>query len=222
MNGYVYVQLGWLSRAVEYCYSHAIEPVFNALINLIGTIQRIMFENVLLPILQAALSVQVELVKAILSNIIYNMLFKVMNILLKVLDAIEGTFRTFAGLNPVFIWDQSTGEMRKGNSLLVELFRTDHVQHILLFMIMTAFALTFLVSIVATIKSIGDFGEHRPVNKVLRLMGRALGRLILIPFISLFLVVLGDQLLKAIDVATNAARAPVSNIVFTMSTLDAV
>ncbi|MBQ3790302.1 MAG: hypothetical protein II800_05165 [Lachnospiraceae bacterium] len=225
MNTTVYVQLGWLQTAVTWVYEHSLKPLFDLMSNVISTIFDAFFSYVLLPILKGVYGIQIEVFKALFMNILYNLLFRLTRVVMWVLDAVENIFRTFAGLNPVYIQD-ANGKLHESTSLLVALFQNSNIRGALLGMIMISFVLCFLTSIFATIRAIGDLGGNdgkiRSINRVMRLTGSALLRLILIPLMGLFLVVLGDAVLLSIDNATNAEHAEVSDILFTMSTLDAV
>ncbi len=225
MNTTVYVQLGWLQTAVTWVYQHSLKPLFDLMSNVISTIFDAFFSYVLLPILKGVYGVQIEVFKALFMNILYNLLFRFTRVVMWVLDAVENIFRTFAGLNPVYIQD-ANGKLHESTSLLVALFQNSNIRGALLGMIMVSFVLCFLTSIFATIRAIGDLGGNdgriRSINRVMRLTGSALLRLILIPLMGLFLVVLGDAVLLSIDNATNAEHTEVSDILFTMSTLDAV
>nr|WP_207637680.1 hypothetical protein [Butyrivibrio sp. WCD3002] len=148
-----------------------------------------------------------------------------MRTLLWVLDAVEETFRLFGGLDPVYTRDAG-GSFRESGSFLLTLFKNNLIQSALLGMIAASFVLCFLVAIIATVKAAGnleiDPKKQRPVNKVLRLTASALLKLILVPAMALFMIMLGDAVLKSIDLATNPSQSNVSDIVFTIGTLDAV
>ncbi|MCR5674368.1 MAG: hypothetical protein K6G16_01535 [Lachnospiraceae bacterium] len=225
MSTTVYVQLGWLQTAITWVYQHTLSPLFDKLGNIISAIHKNLFQRLLLPILEGLFGVQIDLFKALFMNMIYNWLFRLTRVVMWALDAVENAFRTFAGLNPVYVQNDA-GVMEKKSSLLLALTMNRGVQTAILGMMMASFVLCFLTALFATIRSIGDFGgedgKSRSVGKVLRLTMNALLRLILIPVMSLFLVVLGDALLQAMENATNAEHAAVSDILFTMSTLDAV
>nr|MCR5177846.1 hypothetical protein [Lachnospiraceae bacterium] len=225
MNAYTYVQLGWLQSAIDYVYNHVLSPLFDKVFGIIGDIQRFLFEKVLLPILEAVFAVQIEFFKAMFLNFLYNLLFRFTRVVMWVLDSVENAFRTFAGLNPVYITNDA-GMTEEAGSLLFAIVSGNTFRTVLFGMIAASFALCFLVAVFATIKSIGDFGgddkNAKSVGKVLRLTTSAMLRLILIPAMALFFVVLGDAILKSIDIATNQDQATVSDIIFTMSTLDAV
>ncbi|MCR4763559.1 MAG: hypothetical protein K5696_08510 [Lachnospiraceae bacterium] len=224
MNGMTYVQLGWLQDAINWVYDHALSPVFNKIQSIMSEIMKLLFENILLPILEAALSIQVELVKTLFENFIYDKLFQVSRVVLWALDAVEGTFRMFAGIDPVYV--QNGGKMERQGSLLLALVKSDVIRQAMLGMILASFALCFLVAVIATVKSVGDISlgdkKGRPVGKVMRMTAQALLRFILIPVMALFMVALGDAVMKAVVIATNPHQSAVSDILFTMSTLDAV
>ncbi len=225
MNAMVYVQLGWLQTAVNWVYSHALKPLFDVVSNVFATIQKGLFEYVLLPILETALSRQIEILKALVLNILYNWLFRLTRVVMWALDAVENSFRTFAGLNPVYV-QNANGAMEKKSSLLLAMVTSNGFIGAMLGMILIGFTLCFLTSLFATIRSMGDFGgedgRKNSVGKVLRLTGNAMLRLILIPLMALFLVTLGDAVMHAIENATNSDHVAVSDILFTMSTMDAV
>ncbi len=226
MISFAYVQLGWLQDAVNTIYDRLLNPAFDRLSNLLSDIMNGLFESLLLPILELHLSVSLELMSALIQNILFELLFRLQRVLLWALDAVERVFRMFSGLDPVYVRNISSGVMEEKGSLLLAITGSPVVRTALLGMILASFALCILASIVATIRSVGEMGGNeersRSVGKVMRTTANALFKLILIPLVSLAIVLLGDALLKSIETATGMERVSVSNIIFTMSTLDAV
>ncbi len=223
MYGLSYVQLGWLQSAINYVYEHALKPVFEVVSNILSSIFHALFDHVLLPILEAALSLQIELFKALFKNFLYNFLYRLMRVVMMALDAVESTFRTFAGLRTVYVRNETTGVMENAGSLIEAVFRMKSIQTALLGMIGAAFVLTFLLALFATIKAAGNMGETKNTpSRVMRLTARAVLRLILIPLLSLFLILLGDAILLSIRIAMNPNDVRMSNVIFCIATLDAV
>ncbi len=220
-----FVQLGFLQKCLDWIYDHILSPVFDFMKNLLNTLFKTLFENVFLPLLELQYKLAIEMIVALLENFIYDLLYGIMRTLLWVLDAVEKTFRLFGGLLPVYT-RQADGSVRESGSFLLTIFRNNYIITALLGMIAASFVLCFLVSLIATAKSIFDMEEdnnkRRTASKVLRLTANALLRLILIPIMALFMILLGDAILKSIDMATNPSQTSISNIVFTMGTLDAV
>ncbi|MBQ3789912.1 MAG: hypothetical protein II800_03145 [Lachnospiraceae bacterium] len=216
-----YVQLGILQDIFDWIFSNILAPVFKVVGEIVGAIFTVLFENFLLPLLELRLTLSLQIVRALLENFIYNLLFQVSRLLMWVLNAIERIFRTLAGLLPVYITDDN-GKIVESGSLLLTLLRNKTITTALLGMITASVAFCFLIAIFATIRAAGDMSGKHPVGEVLRQTARSLLQLILIPFMALALVVLGDAVLQSIEIATGHNHIPVSDILFTMSTLDAV
>ena len=117
MNAPVYVQLGWLQTAVNWVYEHSLKPLFDFVSNLLSTIISGFFEYVLLPLLEKVFGVQIEIFKAIVMNMLYNQLFRLTRVVMWALDAVENAFRTFAGLNPVYVQDANGKMQERSNEM---------------------------------------------------------------------------------------------------------
>ncbi len=220
-----YVQLGWLQRAINYCYDHILSPAFEFVSNLISSILTVFFENALLPILELNFKFTIELIQTVFQNFLYDLLYSVAKLLMWCLDAVENTFRLFGGLDPVYTQNLD-GQYVESGSFILTILKSNYIITALLGLIAASFVLCFLVAILATVRAMEDMPDggkkSKTVSKVLRHTANSLLRLILIPIMALFLVMLGDAILKSIDLATNNDQARVSDIIFTMSTLDAV
>ncbi len=219
-----FVQLGFLQKCLNWIYDHILSPLFDFMTSLFNTLFSTLFNYVLLPLLEMQYKFAIQLTITLLENFIYDLLYRITKILLWVLDAVEKTFRLFGGLLPVYT--QSNGTYVESGSFLLTIFRNNYIVAALFGMIGASFVLCFLVSLIATAKSIFDMEEddrkRRTASKVLRLTANALLRMLLIPVMALFMITLGDAVLKSIDMATNPSQASVSNVIFTMGTLDAV
>ncbi len=217
----IYVQLGILKDIFDWIYDNILSPVFKFIGDLLGTIFETLFNNLLMPLLEMELNVIIEIVGTMVMNFLYNLLFQVARLLLWVLDAVERIFRTLAGLEPVYFTGDS-GVKEESGSLLLTMLNTRTIRSALLGMILASVALCFLIAIFATIRAAGDMSGKRSVSEVLHRTGRSLVKLITIPFMALVIVATGDAVLLGINNATAQDQVPVSQILFTMSTLDAV
>ena len=225
MYGRTIVQLGWLSSCVNYVYKHAIAPVVDAVTNLVSSMLEVLINDVFLPLLELQCGLQIEFVKAVLANIIYNYLYKLSRTLLWCLDSVENTFRVFAGLDPVYV-QGADGVQRESGSLLLALFKNSTVQGALMGMIAIGFVLCFLIAVLSAAKAMGDMGidgeKSMTAGKVMQMTFKAVIKMLLIPVMSLFFILLGNAVLKSIDLATGYDQVHISDVIFTMSTLDAV
>ena len=211
-----YVQLGFISECVDYVIDHIISPAFNKIMEIVSYVHKIVFGKVLEPMLARVFGLQVELFKTIIINILSQWLYKLEVTVLKVLGALEKAFRTFAGLEPVYV----NGE--KKGSLLLALTQSNYVMRALLILSFVGIVLCFLFAVLATVKSMADLEGQKPIGKVMRATAKSLLTLIMVPIISLFFVVLGDTVLKQVDIATKTGEGTLADAIFVMSTLDAV
>lgn len=225
MYGRTIVQLGWLSSCVNYVYDHAIAPVVDAVTNLVSSMLEVLINDVFLPLLELQYGLQIEYVKVVLANIIYNYLYRLSRTLLWCLDSVENTFRVFAGLDPVYV-QGADGVQRESGSLLLALFKNSTVQGALMGMIAIGFVLCFLIAVLSAAKAMGDMGidgeKSMTAGKVMQMTFKAVIKMLLIPVMSLFFILLGNAVLKSIDLATGYDQVRISDVIFTMSTLDAV
>ncbi len=212
------VYLGLLSKIFNFIFDAILSPVFKFISSLLETVLGWLFENVLGPVLQSVLlpifEGLVKLVFEILAGIIYSIFASLLNLL----DSLQTIFHIFAGIKPV----RYAG--RAGSYPLIEMvFRMERIQKSMLLLIAVAFVLTMLFAVLGTVRSIMDLdgSSERPVSRVLSSTMRAMIHFLLIPFTSLFLIVLSGHILTGIHTALGGSDTSLGRMVFVVSSLDA-
>ncbi len=212
----IYVQLGFIQNCINWIVDNIISPVFETLSNITSTIFKTVFEKVLQPLFVMLWGFQYELIKRIFLEFITELLYRLEVTVLTILNAVERGFRVFAGLEPVYVKGKATG------SLLLALAQSGYIMRAFFIITFVSILLCIMFAILGTVKSMGDMEGKLPIGKVMRATARSLLILILIPMTSLFFILLGDAILKQIDIATKPGRGGIADTIFVMSTLDAV
>lgn len=212
----VYVQLGFIQKCVDYVVDHILAPAFEKVMEIITYVHKIVFSKILEPMLARIFGIQIEFFKALLIRYFSELFYRLEVTVLKILNTIENAFRMFAGLEPVYYRGEKKG------SLLLAVFQSSYFIKALVLLTFLAIILCFLFALIGTVKGMADLEGKKPVSKVMRYMARSLLTLVLVPIMSLFFVVLGDAILKQVDVATKPGKGTLADTIFAMSTLDAV
>ncbi|MBR5116867.1 MAG: hypothetical protein IK096_07350, partial [Lachnospiraceae bacterium] len=165
-----------------------LQDTLNAIIN-----------SVLVPVLKTYLYICAQWMFGIWSAFVFRLLMRCMIILLKIVYIVEQIFDIFACTRGVFIKQGDTyvatskanaTSVMEQNSLLDILFRQDMITSVMLRITMAAFALCFLFTIFAVIKSMGDsLGENKkPVSHVIKQTVRACLYFVLTPVLVMFCI----------------------------------
>ncbi len=155
--------------------------------------------SVLVPVLKTYLYISAQWMFGIWSAFIYRLLMRCMIILLKIVYIVEQIFDIFACTRGVFIKQGNTYvatskenalSVMEQNSLLDVLFTQDVITAVMLRITLAAFALCFLFTIFAVIRSMGDsLGENKkPVSHVLKQTVRACLYFVLTPVLVMFCI----------------------------------
>ncbi len=214
-----YVQLGWIQDAINYIFDKILNPVFNWLSSLLSEVFTFIFDSVLGGILKTVIGKIVEIAGKLLWTIFARFFYTIERYLLIIVDMLEDCFKVLAGVSDVTTSDGKTG------SLLSVLVRSGFVTKTILIVVAVSVVLCFFFAIIATLKSISDMGgaESKPVGHVLRMTTQSLFRMILIPLMGLFLVVMGDVIMVSITNAlTLSENTSIGKTIFVLSTLDAL
>lgn len=212
----VYVQLGFISKCVDYVVDHILAPAFEKVMEIISYVHKTVFSKILEPLLSRVFGVQIEFFKSLLIKYFSELFYKLEVTVLKILSAMEKAFRLFAGLEPVYYDEKEKG------SLLLALFQSSYFTKALFILTFIGIILSLLFALIGTVKGMADLEGKKPVSKVMRYMARSLLTLVLVPIMSLFFVVLVDAILKQVDVATKPGKGSLADTIFVISTLDAV
>lgn len=214
-----YVQLGWIQDAIDYVFDKILNPVFEWLSSLLSEVFGFIFDTVLGGILETVISKIIKIAVELIWTIFARFFYRIERALLTIVDMLEECFEVLSGVRSVTTTDNKAG------SLLSILVRTNFVTKTMLIVVMVSFVLCMFFSVLATIKSISDMGGEgsKPVGHVLRMTSQAMLRMIMIPLIGLFMIVLGDAILTGITHAiTMDEDTSIARTVFCVSTLNAV
>ncbi|MBQ7678258.1 MAG: hypothetical protein IJT34_00215, partial [Butyrivibrio sp.] len=192
------VQLGWLQDAIDWLFNKILSPVFNWLSDLLSTVFEWVFNNILLPILQVLFEKLLKIAIQLIWKILATFLYTILKGLLSIVEMLEESFSVLAGTKEV------TVSGAKG-PLLTVLVNSGLVRNTILITILIAFILCFLFAVFGVLRSIADMEgqQNRPVGQVLRLTLQAVIRMLLVPVMALMLIMLGDAILKSIQLAMN-------------------
>lgn len=214
-----YVQLGWIQDAIDYVFDKILNPVFEWLSSLLSEVFGFIFDTVLGGVLETVIGKIVKIAVKLIWTILARFFYRIERALLTIVDMLEECFEVLSGTRSVSTVDNKTG------SLLSILVRTNFVTKTILIVVMVSFVVCMFFSVLATIKSISDMGGEgsKPVGHVLRMTSQAMLRMIMIPLMGLFMIVLGDAILTGITHAmTLNEDTSIARTIFCISTLDAV
>ena len=173
-------------------------PVTLSFLSILEDILKTIFNEVLVPVLMIAFDFLWDLVLGMVTRFLSELFFMLFVTLLKVLYIIEKIFDVFSCTVGVYVMNDA-GQMTatsgydnvaQNNSLLDVLMQSDPIVNAVLGMTMGAFALCFLITIFAVIKSMGEGLREmkRPVSHVLRQTAKACVTFMLIPLGCMFVV----------------------------------
>ncbi|MBE5860751.1 MAG: collagen-like protein [Butyrivibrio sp.] len=215
-----YVQLGWLSSAINYVFDKVISPLISAVLEMISDGLKWLFNEALGPLLEKFYEYVLKYVIEIIMRILGRFFYRIEVAFLKLVDMMQNIFNVLAGTAKVV--DNNTG---KSGSLLTLIATSPFVIRTLLLVIAVSVVLCTVFAIAATLKSMGDMGASgsKSVGHVLRKTSQAMLRMILAPALGIFLILLGDAILVSVTRAmTLDANVTIARSIFTISTLDAL
>ncbi len=187
-------------------------PVCLSFVDVLADILETIFNDVLVPILLKIFYFLWDLVAGQIMSALNHILFKGFTMLCKLLLIVEQIFDVFSCTTGVYVLNSSGNyvatsgykgvDVSKNNSLIDVLMSSDYVVRALLMMTMGAFALCFLITIFAVIKSMGEgLGElKKPVSHVIRQTSKACFTFIMIPLACTFAVKLAGVVICSIQI----------------------
>ncbi len=214
------VYLGFLQTVFDWIFDKILSPIISWIGDLLGTVLSWLFEYILAPILMNVLWPLVEMVVELIIEILAEFLYSILAMFLELIDIMELMFNIFAGLEDVYMNGVAY-------SLLEAVFRLDAVQSAIWILVFIGILLTVFFSILAVIRSMGDINEvARPVSRVITATISALFRLITLPALGIFMILLSTALLSSIDLAfqsinEDGADTSLAAMVFVVSSLEA-
>ena len=156
------------------------------------------------------------LIEEMVSVFVYRAIYGIWTSLLKFIYILEQIFDIFTGVRGVYRMDGGKYVSTTGNANILEdqsfldiLFSDSTVMNVYWYIMLGAFALCFIVTIFAVIRSMGDslWDNKRPVTEVLRLAFKACITFFLIPLACLMVIKLSSVVTySVIEVAQDNTR----------------
>ncbi|MBR6239114.1 MAG: hypothetical protein IKQ83_08720 [Lachnospiraceae bacterium] len=183
-------------------------PVSLSFVDTLEDLLEDIFNEILVPILVKAFYFLWDLVGGMIMSAINHALFMGFATLCKIVLIVERIFDVFSCTTGVYVLQGSEYVATSGydvahnNSLLDVLMQRDYIVNAVLMMTAGAFALCFLVTIFAVVKSMGEgLGElKRPVTHVIRQTFKACFTFAIIPLACIFVVKLAGVVICTIQV----------------------
>ncbi len=183
-------------------------PVSLSFVDTLEDLLEDIFNEILVPILVKAFYFLWDLVGGMIMSAINHALFMGFATLCKIVLIVERIFDVFSCTTGVYVLQGSEYVATSGydvahnNSLLDVLMQRDYIVNAVLMMTAGAFALCFLVTIFAVVKSMGEgLGElKRPVTHVIRQTFKACFTFAIIPLACIFAVKLAGVVICTIQV----------------------
>ncbi|MCR4584935.1 MAG: hypothetical protein K5686_04355 [Lachnospiraceae bacterium] len=215
------VYLGLLSDLFNKIFKKIIQPVLTFVSGILESIFSWVFDNILKPLLInfiiPVLKGFIEIIFEMLAALIYSIYV----LLLKVIDTAQTLFNVFGGIDTIVY-------KKKKMNILEFFFSQKSVQTAAWILIALSIVLLLAFAVVAVIKSVGDLGdEQRPVTKVLHATFQGFTKLIMIPIVCLFMIMLANVVLSAVNTAIITAQTgktettTVARTLFVMTTFNA-
>ncbi|MBQ3790749.1 MAG: hypothetical protein II800_07435 [Lachnospiraceae bacterium] len=183
-------------------------PVSLSFISILEDLMADIFNEWVIPVIMLAFEYAWDLTVGLLTAFFSDLFFRLFTMLLKILLILEKIFDVFSCTVGVYVQD-ARGKMvatsgyvdvTKNSSLVDVLMSSDVIVNAVLGMTAGAFALCFLITIFAVIRSMGEgIGEmKRPVSHVLRQATKACLLFALIPLVCIFTVKLAGVTITAV------------------------
>ncbi len=216
------VYLGLFQKVFNWVLERILDPVYRFVSGLLTTVFGWIFQEilapVLLPVLETAMDIFIQLWLRIYSIHLYTLFAG----LLKLIDYLETAFDVFIGLRDVTYTDPN-GNIITG-SLVEVLMQQKTVSTVFWVITLGALGLALVLTIYATARSAFDldFENKRPVSKVLTAMMKTFINFFTVPFFVYFMLKLSGIILKGvIEVLTKGGGTSLGRIVFMIASLKA-
>ena len=219
------VYMGLFAKLFKKVYEAVIQPVMNFLIGLFKSIFSWVFENLLKPLLLNVIFPVLKSVASMIMDVFSVFLFDLYTMILKMIEYVIHIFYVFSGIENV-TYDGAEC------TLMEALFYSPTIQKAAWIVMAIGFVLILMFTILEVSRSVLDLGNEvsRPVVKVLHSTFNSFIKMIMIPFVCLFLVTLSGTVLKSISTGIEAVaindenvgtKTSIPRIIFSITTLDA-
>lgn len=179
--------------------------------DILGTL----FDAVLTPVLRDVFSILVNILGALVQEILSNFLLRLWIIVLKLVSFMESIFNVFSGISNVEVKVQ---DVSTRISLLEYFFRLGTVQKAFLTITAISMVLAFFATLVGVMKSISDMAleNKNPLSTVLKQAFMAAINFALIPITCLFVLQMCGKMVLVFNTSFNYENqnSTVSNMLF--------
>ncbi|MDR0804704.1 MAG: hypothetical protein LBN42_02845, partial [Oscillospiraceae bacterium] len=230
------VILGIFSDILDWVLDKIFSPVFNFIAKLLSPVFEFLFNTVLSPILKFAMETVFPILWDLLMSLIGGLLYQIMILLWKLLDAIQSCFDILIGTKPV-TYTPTDGPRQTDKTLLEVLFEQPMVMKAFIGVLALGIGLAFIFAIVAVARSSFDleFEGKRPVMAVLRAGFKALLNFMFLAFFAVFIIRMSGVILTGVIESINfgesgttsetqeqkESRNSIANIIFIIGGMDA-
>ena len=187
------VYLGLFGKLFKMVFENIIQPIIEFLASVLSKILSWVFDNIMKPMLLSIVWPTVKAIAELIMDVFSTFLFWLVSTLYKIIEYVIIFFEIFSGIRDV---NYNGQEM----PFLNVLFVSPTIQKGVWAVMGIAFVLLLVFSIMAVVHSLGDSGGelNRPVSKVLQMTFKGFVRLILIPFTCMFLISMSGVVLRSV------------------------
>lgn len=197
------VYLGLFSKVFNWVFNKVLSPITNFIGNILSKVLGWVFTKVLVPVLNFVINAFIEIWKVEIKILFSTALLKVNLALMAVVDAFEAAMDYFIGVKKITYFPN--GKLGGGQSmtLLEALISMPIIRNVLLLLTVVGLALALVLTIIGVMKSTLDFDfeNKRPVSAVMASFMKTCVQFLIIPFLSLFIIKLAQEILVAIEAA---------------------
>ncbi len=216
--------LGFWSDPVGWVMEQILDPLFQAIGNLLNAAFSWLFEVILAPLLKSVLlplaTAIVKLIFEMMAGVFYGM----MSTIWRILDAMEQAYNLYIGVS--LVRDTSIADSEP-TTLLEALYNIPVIQKAFWFIFLISIVLLFMLTMYSVAKSIFDLETEKPhtVSHVMHSFLQACIQFLIVPLLVLFMIRLSGTLVTTVDNVMSASmergNSSIGSTLFVMSSLDA-
>lgn len=197
------VYLGLFAKVFNWVFNKILSPVINFIGNILSKVLGWVFTKILIPVLNFVINSFIEVWKVEIKLLFSTFLLKVNLFLLAVVDAFENAMDYFIGITKVTYY---AGGIESGSTgvpmtMLEAFISLPIIRYVFLLVTALGLGLALVFTIIGVMKSTLDFDfeNKRPVSAVLSSFMKTCIQFLIVPFLSLFIIKLAQEILIAIQ-----------------------
>ncbi len=216
--------LGFWSDPVGWVMEQILDPMFQAIGNLLNAAFSWLFEVILAPLLKSVLLPLATAIAKLIFEMLAGIFYGLMATIWKILDAMEQAYNLYIGVS--LVRDTSIADSEP-TTLLEALYNIPVIQKTFWFVFIISIVLLFMLTMYSVAKSIFDLETEKPrtVSHVMNSFLRACIQFLLVPLLVLFMIRLSGTLVTTVDNVMSASTArgnsSIGSTLFVISSLDA-